>query len=79
MPATKEDVIPLSGSSCYFAAVAITMAVASVPVAMAAVTIAACGLSCFSSSAEDAETITASAASRIRKKGTANAVPFLVL
>lgn len=59
VPVTRVDVVPFSGSSCYFAAVATTMAAVLVPATVA--TIAACGLSCFSSAAADAETTTASA------------------
>ena len=62
VPVTRVDVVPFSGSSCYFAAVETTTAVVLVPETdVAAVTIAAYGSSCFCSSAADAETTTASA------------------
>ena len=77
VPVTRVDVVPFSGSSCYFAAAAAITAAVSVPETdVAAAMTAACGLSCFSSAAADAETTAASAANVILKGACAPADTF---
>ena len=58
VPVTREDAIPFSGSSSYYAAVAVTAdSVVEIMAVVAVMTV--CGSSCFSSAAADAETATA--------------------
>ena len=65
VPVTREDAIPFSGSSSYYAAVAATV-VSAVGTTDAEATMTACGSSCFSSAVADAaETTDVVSASQI--------------